>query len=327
MAVLGFAGGLLHVLNHAVFKSLLFMGAGMVIGKTGIRSIDALGGLMKKMRGTGIAFLVGSLAIAGLPPLNGFVGEFLIYLGGFKGVGLDQLPFILSVMAILSLAVIGGLALACFTRVFGVVFQGEPRSGADGNAEEKGPAMILSMLVLAGVCVLIGVYPKMAILMAVKGVASLELGYGRIPLAHFTEIAGNINRTAMIFIALLLLVLALRTILYRGKTITASGTWGCGFTRPTVKMQYTGSSYAASILGFFRFVAPLTEDHPKVLGRFPEKTHYRSRIGDLAEKYMTRVIVRPVLVFFDQLRWIQQGDIHPYIGYILLAIVVLLFFI
>jgi len=327
MAVLGFAGGLLHVLNHAVFKSLLFMGAGMVIQKTGLRSIDALGGLMKPMPVTGVTFLVGSLAICGLPPLNGFVTEFFIYLGGFKGAGLDQLSFILSVMAILSLAVIGGLALACFTKVMGVVFQGEPRSPEAGNADEKDPAMLVPMLILAGVCVLIGVYPRIFILMAVKGVASLELGYGRIPLDHFTEVAGNITRAAAVFLGMSMLVLAVRTLMYQGKTVTRARTWGCGFTRPTVKMQYTGSSYASSILAFFRLVAPQAEAHPRVQGRFPEKTHYHSHVSDIAEKYMQPVIVRPVLFFFDKLRWIQQGDIHPYIGYILLAIVVLLFFI
>jgi len=115
--------------------------------------------------------------------------------------------------------------------------------------------------------------------------------------------------------------------LYRSKNVTRAGTWGCGFTQPTTKMQYTRSSYAASILEFFRPAAPLTEDHPGVRGRFPQKTHYHSHIEDIAERYQGTVIVRPVLAFFDRLRWLQHGDIHLYIGYILLAIVVLLFFV
>jgi hydrogenase-4 component B len=86
MATLGFCGGMLHVLNHSIFKSLLFMGAGVVVHKTGTRSINALGGLLKKMKITGAAFLIGALAISGLPPFNGFVGEFFIYMGGFRGV-------------------------------------------------------------------------------------------------------------------------------------------------------------------------------------------------------------------------------------------------
>jgi hydrogenase-4 component B len=115
--------------------------------------------------------------------------------------------------------------------------------------------------------------------------------------------------------------------LYRGKTVTRAGTWGCGFTRPTVKMQYTGTSYAASILEFFRPVAPLTEDQAAVRQRFPQPSHYNSHVSDIAELHMDKVVVRPVLALFDKLRWLQHGDIHLYIGYILLAIVVLLFFV
>ena len=159
MAVFGFAGGLLHVLNHALFKSLLFMGAGMVLHKTGTRSIDLLGGLVKKMKITGVTFLIGSLAISGLPPFNGFVSEFLIYVGGFNGVVLGNADFVLSLLAIISLAIIGGLALACFTKVVGVVFQGEPRSAAARDVDEKGITMLVPMLVLAAACIVIGVFP------------------------------------------------------------------------------------------------------------------------------------------------------------------------
>ena len=327
MAVLGFAGGLLHVLNHSIFKSLLFMGAGMVLRKTGTRSIDLLGGLIKKMKITGTTFLIGSLAISGLPPLNGFVSEFLIYLGGFRGLTLGRTDFALSLLAIVSLAVIGGLALACFTKVVGVVFQGEPRSRAVENVDEKGPMMLIPMLALAAACIVIGVFPTLFMTMAVKAVVSLKLGYGAIPLAPFAQLTGNITWAAALIFAVFFIILALRTAAYRGKTITRSGTWGCGFTRPTVKMQYTGSSFAASILEFFKPVAPVTVDERKVRGNFPEKTHYHSQVNDVAELHMGRVIVRPILSLFDQLRWLQHGDIHLYIGYILLAIVIVLFFV
>ncbi len=327
MAVLGFSGGLLHVLNHSIFKSLLFMGAGMVIQKTGTRTIDMLGGLLKNMKITGITFLVGSLAISGLPPFNGFVSEFIIYLGGFKGVALDKTAFVLSISAIVSLAIIGGLALALFTKVLGVVFQGEPRSSSAVAVDEKGPAMLTSLLILAGLCIIIGVFPRMFISMALRAVPVSGLGYGRIPMEPFIQMTANISLAATLFFIILLVIMALRLVFYRGKTIGRAGTWGCGFTLPTPKMQYTGTSYAASILEFFRPAAPLQEDHPAIKGRFPQKTHYHSHVHDIAELYMTRVVVNPVMWLFDRLRWIQHGDIHLYIGYILLAIVVLLFFV
>jgi len=327
MAVLGFSGGILHVLNHAIFKSLLFMGAGMVLHKTGSRAIDALGGLIKGMKITGTTFIIGSLAISGLPPFNGFVGEFLIYIGGFKGIALEKWAFVMSIIAIISLAVIGGLALACFTKVVGVVFQGEPRTKAAENVNEKGSTMLVSMIILAGACTVIGIFPKIFILMSFKAVSSLGLGYESISMVPFTNIAENITFSALIFLIILLFVIAVRSFFYQNKTITKSGTWGCGFTQPTVKMQYTSSSYASFILDFFRPVAPVEEDHPKIVGRFPAKTYYKSHISDIAELYMKKIIVDPVLFLFDKLRWIQHGDIHLYIGYILLAIILLLLFI
>ena len=327
MAVLGFAGGLLHVLNHSIYKSLLFMGAGMVLHKTGTSSIDQLGGLIKRMKITGTTFLIGSLAISGLPPLNGFVSEFLVYMGSFRGLALDKTSFAMCLLAIVSLAIIGGLALACFTKVVGVVFQGEPRSPVAENADEKGLSILVPMLVLAAACIVVGVFPTFFMTMALKAVASLGLGYGRLPLEPFIELTANITHTALLVFVVFLLILALRTLLYRGKTVTRSGTWGCGFTKPTVKMQYTGSSYAASILEFFKPFAPLTENDPGIRKRFPEKTHYHSHVSDIAELHMGNAVVRPVLFLFDKLRWLQHGDIHLYIGYILLAIVVLLFFV
>ncbi|MDX9963562.1 proton-conducting transporter membrane subunit [Desulfobacter postgatei] len=327
VAVLGFAGGILHVLNHSLFKSLLFMGAGMVLHQTGTRSIDALGGLLKGMKITGSTFIIASLAICGLPPFNGFVSEFLIYMGSFKGIPLGSISFAMSVFAIISLAVIGGLALACFTKVVGVVFQGEPRTKAAENAKENGLAMMIPMGVLAAACVIIGVFPRVFIQMALTAVQALGLDYARVPVEPFGQITGNITFAALLFFVIVLIVMGIRSIYYKNKTTPTSGTWGCGFTQPTVKMQYTGSSYARSILEFFSAAAPLSEDHPRIKGRFPLKTHYHSHVNDIAELHMKNAVVRPVFYLFDKLRWMQHGDIHLYIGYILLAIVLLLFFI
>ena len=187
--------------------------------------------------------------------------------------------------------------------------------------------MLIPMLALAAACIVIGVFPTLFMSMAVKAVASLQLGYGAVPMGPFEQLTGNITRAAALVFTVFFIILALRAVLYKGKTITRSGTWGCGFTRPTVKMQYTGSSYAASILEFFRPVAPLTENIQKVEGNFPRESHYYSHVNDIAELHMGRVVVRPILFLFDKLRWLQHGDIHLYIGYILLAIVVLLFFV
>lgn len=330
MAVLGFTGGLLHVLNHALFKSLLFLGAGMVLHQTGIRAIDRLGGLLKGMRITGTTFLIGSLAIAGLPPFNGFISELLVYLGSFQGVPVDHRMLALSLLAIIGLAIIGGLALACFTKVVGVVFQGEPRSKAAQGAKEHGWTMLASMVVLAAACILIGIFPAEVVPWAVAATLSTGLmgpAGEAVSLAPTLELMGNITRVALIFLGALGALALLRLWLYQGKTVTRSGTWGCGYTQPNVRMQYTGSSYAASILAFFGAAAPVREEHQAIEGRFPAATSYHSHVEDVAERNASRFLVRPVMALFDRLRWMQHGDIHLYLGYILLAIVALLIFV
>jgi hydrogenase-4 component B len=183
------------------------------------------------------------------------------------------------------------------------------------------------MSVLACACVLIGVFPRAVIQLPIKAADALGFGFDPGAFSPILEMTRNITLAAAVFFVVLLVICGIRLVLYRGKTIAKSGTWGCGFTQPTVKMQYTGSSYASFILEFFKPAAPLTEDHPAISGRFPLKTHYRSHINDIAELHLNRVIVNPILFLFDKLRWIQHGDIHLYIGYILLAIVLLLFFI
>ena len=123
LAVFGFGGGLLHVVNHALFKGLLFLGAGSVQHATSTRAIDRLGGLVKQMPWTAGTFLIGAVAISGLPPLNGFISEFLIYTGAYRAVG-EAGAAAAGAVVILALALIGGLAAACFTKAFGIVFLG-----------------------------------------------------------------------------------------------------------------------------------------------------------------------------------------------------------
>ena len=188
MAVLGFLGGLLHVFNHAIFKSLLFLGAGAVQQSTGLRDIEHLGGLLKRMPITGGAFLVGACTISGLPPLNGFVSELLIYLGALAGVAEGNRASghswaLLGVLVIGGLALIGGLAGACFTKAFGCVFLGEPRSAQAHDGREAGSTMRVAMLLLAGACIVIGLTAPLwpivmegAVLQLIP--ASAQLGFG-----------------------------------------------------------------------------------------------------------------------------------------------------
>lgn len=325
MASFGFAGSLLHVLNHSIFKSLLFLGAGAVLQKTGLRHIDQLGGLMKRMPTTGKAFLTGSISISGLPPFNGFVSEFLIYYGAFHGISLNGSSFIFVMLAIISLAIIGGLAAACFTKVVGVVFLGEPRTEKAANGSEVGLAMTVPMVLLAASCLVIGVFPAPFVDLAFWGLASVK---ALVPVGaeEIAAVTANLALAARLFLALFLICVLLRKVLYLRKQISRGPTWGCGFTQPTVRMQYTGTSYAMSIVDFFRPFVLIRTRYSGINRIFPGRTTYESRVDDISEVALVDRIVTPLLYLIGKFRWIQHGYIQLYIGYIVVTIIALLLF-
>ncbi len=326
MAFFGFAGAFLHVFNHSIFKSLLFMGAGAVLHKAKSKNIDQLGGLMKRMPVTGRTFLAGSIAISGLPPFSGFIGEFLIYYGAFHGISNHRVPFILAILAIVSLAVIGGLAAACFTKVVGLAFLGEPRTDNAAQATEAGSSMTMIMILLATACLVIGVVPEPFIRLAFAGIKDIPhiSGYDT---QSFLLIVRHIAQTGAIFIGLLLLISLFRKMLYIKKKIDSGPTWGCGFTQPTVRMQYTGTSYAAEMIDFYRPFVPVKKIYTGITRIFPGKTTWNTTVEDVAEINFQQRLIQPLLKILGKLRWIQHGKIQLYIAYIVLAMIILLLFI
>jgi hydrogenase-4 component B len=326
MASFAFAGTLLHVLNHSIFKTLLFLGAGSVFHKAGGRHLDLLGGLMKRMPTTGKTFLVGSVSISGLPPTNGFVGEFLIYYGAFHGLTLGGSSFLFVMLAIISLAIIGGLAVACFSKVVGMVFLGEPRAEKAANATEAGFTVTFPMIVLAAASLFIGLFPEPFINLAFLGLKDIKtlllVGPEEVAL-----VAGNLAFIARLFLVIFLLSVALRKLFYLKKEIVRGATWGCGFTQPTVKIQYTGTSYGMSVVDFFRPFVRIKTNYSGISRIFPGRTTYESRIDDIAEITLMDRIVSPMLYLLGKLRWIQHGHIQLYIGYIIVTIIALLLFI
>lgn len=325
MAFFGFSGAFIHVFNHSIFKSLLFMGAGSVLQKTKTKNIEELGGLMKGMPVTGRSFLAGSVAICGLPPFSGFIGEFLIYYGAFHGLSGEKLPFILTVLAIISLAVIGGMATACFTKVVGLAFLGEPRTTKAGNANESGITMGAVMAVMAFSCLLIGVFPEPFIRLAFRGIQEIP-SISSFNSESFLLIVRQLSRAIMLFIAIFVAVSLFRKMLYIKKEINSGCTWGCGFTRPTVRMQYTGTSYAYEMVQFFNPFVPIKNVYTGIKKIFPGQTTWESTVTDIAETSYQHYLTTPLLSFINTLKWIQHGHIQLYIGYIIVAIIVLLFF-
>ena len=323
VAVLGFAGGLLHVLNHATFKGLLFLGAGAVAHAAGTRDLEKLGGLLRRMPWTGAAFLAGSVAICGLPPFNGFAGEFLIYVGSFKTILAGGELALGGVVALVALALIGGLAAACFARAFGIVFLGEPRSPAAAAAHEAGAAMRMPMLLLAALCLAIGLaigfavrFLEPAIAMLVDSAAVAEAARWSDPIA--------VGAVWMTLVALAAGLIWLRRRLLAKRSVRETVTWDCGYAAPAPRMQYTATGFAQPLThGAQAILRSRLEYHPP-RGVFPDFAAFRSQTPDLARESLFDPLFRKTAHLLGRLRWLQQGQVHLYILYIVVVLMVLL---
>lgn len=326
VAALGFAGGILHVVNHALFKGLLFLGAGAVQQGAHLLEMDRLGGLLKQMPATGLCFLVGAVAISGLPPLNGFVSEFVIYLASLDGaLGRDSGVALALIGAVAGLALIGGLAAACFTKAFGIVFLGEPRSPEAQEAREASPWMTAPMMALAGACIAIGLLGAgiVPLLAPVVGVI-----LGRTPVAEIHLAAHDLWYVTLGSLAFLLLVAAvagLRSRLLAGRSVNSSGTWDCGYAAPTARMQYTASSFAQPITDLFRFTLRTRKRLTIGDDYFPRGSHFETHTPDMSRESLYEPVFKAIGGVLGKLRVVQEGRIHIYVLYVVGTLLILLF--
>jgi hydrogenase-4 component B len=326
LVVLGLSGALLHVCNHALFKSLLFLSGGAVAHTVHTREIDRLGGLARLMPRTALAFLIGAVAICGLPPLNGFVSEFLVYLGLFGTLKAGAGHFLLAAaFAAPALALIGALAVACFVKVFGVVFLGTARSQAAEHAREADFSMLAPMGVLAVCCLLIGLAPQGTVPVLEKSVASWapELSNTGVQLSALAPMAWISTAAILLTVALLLTGGVLAVLIRRGGQ-ERGPTWGCGYAAPTPRIQYTASSFAQMLVELFAWALRPKTHRPEQMALFPSHERFESHIHDAVLDEVLRPAFRRggrLLLWF---RVFQQGSIQTYILYIFLALIALL---
>jgi hydrogenase-4 component B len=307
------AGALLHVWNHGLFKSLLFFGAGSVLHATGTREMSRLGGLWRAMPWTAGLFALGAAAISGLPPLNGFVSEWLVYLGLFDAATSHGPAAWATMPAVLMLAMAGALALAGFTKTCAIVFLGAPRTAAARHAHESGPWMRGPMLALAAGCVAIGLAPLFfwpAIARAVSAWRpTWSTGEAPAPL----PVLNLVNLTLAAFI------LAGGAWLWR--RVRANGlrraiTWDCGYAVPTARMQYTGGSFSGIASGWFTWIMRPDRELHRPRGPFPAQA---SRMESSPSPVLTRVIEpagRLVMRVALAARRTQHGRLQFYILYV-----------
>lgn len=324
--VLGLGGALLHVWNHGLFKALLFLSAGSVIHSTRTRIIDQLGGLAAAMPRTALLFAVGAVAICGLPPLNGFVSELLIYLGLFRTLGIGAEPsWGVAAFAASMLALIGALAVACFVKAFGAIFLGVARSDSARQAHEAGRRMTGPMLVLGACCVLIGLVPWAVSPMLEQGVAAWIPDVNpALPALRTLAPLGWISVGGLALVGLLLLVGAGLALRLRRSRVVAAGTWDCGYAAPTPNMQYTASSFAQMLGSFFVWVLRPQVHVSAKQPVFPERMHFRSHVLDVLLDEVLQPAYQIVVRVASWLRFFQAGNIHAYLSYIVIFLMVLL---
>jgi hydrogenase-4 component B len=334
IAAIGVAASLYHVLNHAAFKGLLFLSAGGVVMSTGTRQIEHLGGLRRRMPWTASFFLLGAMAISGLPPLNGFASEWLTFqafLFGFFN-STDPLVHFLFPVGGAMLALTTALAAACFVKAFGISFLALPRSREADRAHESPAVMLVPQAMLAALCVALGLFPGHVLRVLATVMASLpgiqpgpELAPSGMAMASGF---GTFDRvTPLVFVAALAAGAALAILLtrHRGAAVRRVPTWGCG-GELTAANEYTATAFSKPVMMIFgalyrptRTVEALAEVSPY----FPREVRYRSAIEPTFERHVYGPVLRVVLKVADGMKVLQAGSLHAYLAYVMVLVVTL----
>jgi len=339
LAALALTAGLFHTMNHAMFKGLLFMGAGAVLHATHERNMEEMGGLIHKMPWTAALFLVGCISISALPPFNGFVSEWLTFQAFLLSPSLPSpLLNLLIPMGAALLALTGALAAACFVKAFGVTFLGHWRGHHNPNIKEADWPMRIGMLLSALTCLGLGILPTFVIdwmdalseqLVGAK-IASSATGLGWMwltPIAHDrASYSGPI-----VFVGIMAVVVIAYVLLHsRPAAIHRVPIWDCGFEKINQRMQYNATSFSMPIRRIFGFLFSIKENVRLVsyLGNavFPKRLHYHLRIRDLFWGWLYKPVVKASFWASRQVGRLQQGRIQVYLIYSFVTIIILLVF-
>lgn len=330
LTICGLGGALLHTLNHSLFKSLLFFTAGNVYQFRHTMKIEVLGGLLKKIPHSGYLFLIGALAICGLPPFNGFVSEFLIYNGLFNGFSFSELPLLLfSLFSILALVLIGGLALLCFTKAFGIVFLGTPRKEFSTEPAIENPFRIVPLYLIALFILLIGLFPVWLNPMLQK-IILLYMGGDElttsIQLNDLLQSFMSVGWYSIGFICLIAFFYLIRHFIIMGRSRDVESTWGCAYTGKSDKMQYTASSF---IRAYRKLAAPVLQvkrEKIEAIGLYPSTILQTTHPYDKIENWLIDHPIHFIKKLLNRFVFLQNGNIQAYIlyGFIFVSAAILL---
>ena len=329
LIVLGFAGAMLHTLNHSLFKSLLFFSAGAVYQQTHTRDMEKLGGLMKQMPHTGFLFLIGALAIGGLPPFNGFVSEFILYSGYLEGIKtMDVVNSTLLIFTLSSLAIIGGISILTFSKSFGTIFLGSTRTKLHHAPVEASFIMLLPQYLIVAIMLFIGIFPGFCFKIVLKSINAF------MPTTQVTDFIfinplmntiSDVGLYSFIFIGLIAVVYFIRVRLTSRKPAEIRPTWGCAYIAPSPKMQYTGKSFSKTLgklLDFILIENKRYEEIP-VTETFPPQRKHSSHYVDFFETRLFNGILVRIVHSLNYFQFIQNGKTQAYVLYGIFFIVLI----
>jgi len=338
LASMALLAGLFHTLNHALFKGLLFLGAGAVLHATHTRNMEEMGGLIKRMLSTAFYFLIGAVAISALPPLNGFVSEWLTYQSLLQGFGATPtLTRLLFPLAGALLALTGALAAACFVKAFGITFLAQPRSDHARDAHEASFTMLLGMGLLTALCIFLGIFPNHFFALfdsvtnqLVGNSISQQLARGNgFILGAIGNESETVSNSGLILTAICLLPIPFALWFFFGRKAARriGPTWNCGLRGLTPQMEYTATGFSKPLRMIFR---TLFRPHRVVqtdfeFSRYFAKTiRFESHVEETFEKRIYRPLNKIILRASRRMRALQAGSLQAYLIYIFVTLLVLL---
>ena len=321
----GLCGALLHTVNHSLFKTLLFFSAGNIYSKLHTTAMNQMGGLAKHMPITAILMLLATVAICALPPLNGFVSELLIYIGMFNGVS-DGHEVLYSVAAIIALSLIGGVVVLAFTKLYGMVMLGSPRTTHVAEATEVDNLRIAAMAIPAAMILFIGLLPQYAIRPVTVVAEAISGADSSIAINHFAPTLQMLSLVCWLLIAVVVLLFWAKCRAQRNRKVELGPTWGCGFTAVNTRMQYTGESYSEGLENIAKSLMKNTVDGRSVdKGEiFPTAHNYRVRHSDKVDSLLGRWWVVMMHRINEYVMRLRTGRVNKYITFALVFLVAVL---
>lgn len=319
---LGFGGALLHVLNHSLFKSLLFFSAGSVCQQTHTPDMEKLGGLIKHMPRTAVIFLIGAIGIGGMPPFNGFISEFLIYSGIIESIKMQNMSqMILFALTLAGMSLIGGLSILTFTKAFGTIFLGKARQQPlQHEPHEVSLQMLIPQYAIIAMMLSVAIFPQFFLQIignVLSGLTKSIIVPQPIEFANYISIMQSISLCSILFIGIIAAFWGIRTFMLRGKSQVTKTTWNCAYTAPNTRMQYTGKSFSKSLSKTFNFIIIERKQYKELKAGeiFPEKRKHASHFHDFFEFRLIHVVTNQLIYAANYFKFIQNGRVQSYVLY------------